>query len=210
MKPLLSLALVSSFIFGCAQDQINDDSNDDRSDSNASNAQRQVELDEEFDTPCPDDVSYSGCSEDRTAIFDCSYGDKMATICPGTPAICVSNNSGHDSTAICKTCSSDESYARCHDSGTDVTPSIVSCENGTLTTSECQSDEECFPNGAHAICQKTACDSTFSGCCKVKTTLEDPWRRSSRNSCTCKEFNQILDDDNMFRKTGRVWWDLNC
>ena len=49
-----------------------------------------------------------------------------------------------------------------------------------------------------------------SGCCKVRKSESSPWRRQGNDLPACKQINKDSDNDNAFRKTGLVWWDMNC
>jgi hypothetical protein len=49
-----------------------------------------------------------------------------------------------------------------------------------------------------------------SGCCKQRPTEKDPWRESGKTFAACKAVNEELDKDNLFARSGRVWWDGNC
>ena len=51
-----------------------------------------------------------------------------------------------------------------------------------------------------------------SGCCKVRPTEETDWSRIDNSLEECTKLNEELDgkEENVFEKTGLVWWDVSC
>ena len=49
----------------------------------------------------------------------------------------------------------------------------------------------------------------ISGCCKQRTSANDPWYRTASDLNVCKDLNGT-DGDNIFEPSGKVWWDLAC
>lgn len=49
-----------------------------------------------------------------------------------------------------------------------------------------------------------------SGCCKVRSSPKDPWRKQGNDLAYCKKLNRAKDNDNLFARSGLVWWDMNC
>ncbi|HHJ38186.1 MAG: hypothetical protein AXA67_03595 [Methylothermaceae bacteria B42] len=49
-----------------------------------------------------------------------------------------------------------------------------------------------------------------SGCCKVRKSERDPWRKHGTDLAACKSMNRAQDGDNIFKPNGAVWWDMNC
>ena len=48
-----------------------------------------------------------------------------------------------------------------------------------------------------------------SGCCKVRKSENAPWGKKGTDLPACKKLNK-QDNDNVLKKTGKVWWDMNC
>lgn len=49
----------------------------------------------------------------------------------------------------------------------------------------------------------------ISGCCKKRDNLDSPWRKIGTDLERCKVENRT-DKDNIFKKSGFVWWDMAC
>jgi len=51
-----------------------------------------------------------------------------------------------------------------------------------------------------------------AGCCKERASQGKPWRRTKRSFDSCKQVNgkSKEDRDNVFKPTGRYWWDVAC
>ena len=50
------------------------------------------------------------------------------------------------------------------------------------------------------------------GCCMIRANFRSEWLRSDDGFKKCKEKNAQLDGDKdkLFKKTGRVWWNIRC
>jgi hypothetical protein len=48
------------------------------------------------------------------------------------------------------------------------------------------------------------------GCCMQRPNTNAPWKRNNLTFAACQQLNLALDNDNIFRPTGRVWWSLQC
>lgn len=49
------------------------------------------------------------------------------------------------------------------------------------------------------------------GCCMQRDSTRDGlWYENGLGFRECEKLNRKLDDDDVFYKTGRVWWDVNC
>ena len=49
-----------------------------------------------------------------------------------------------------------------------------------------------------------------AGCCKERTSEDKPWRKGRRDFDSCKGLNDKEDNDNVFKPSGRFWWDVAC
>ena len=49
----------------------------------------------------------------------------------------------------------------------------------------------------------------ISGCCKKRESNSSPWRKLGTDLERCKVENRN-DNDNVFKKSGLVWWDMAC
>jgi hypothetical protein len=51
-----------------------------------------------------------------------------------------------------------------------------------------------------------------AGCCMQRDNTEAPnWYRNQVPFVTCQQLNTSLDNnDDIFKKTGRIWWDTTC
>ncbi|MCH9697165.1 MAG: hypothetical protein K0U68_03595 [Gammaproteobacteria bacterium] len=49
----------------------------------------------------------------------------------------------------------------------------------------------------------------ISGCCKKRESQDGPWRKIGTDLERCKVENRT-DNDNVFKKSGMVWWDMAC
>jgi len=49
----------------------------------------------------------------------------------------------------------------------------------------------------------------LSGCCKTRNSTSSPWHKFGTDLESCKVKNQ-KDDDNVFKESGLVWWDMAC
>lgn len=49
----------------------------------------------------------------------------------------------------------------------------------------------------------------ISGCCKKRSSTNSPWRKVGTDLQRCKVENRE-DGDNVFKKSGLVWWDMAC
>ena len=59
----------------------------------------------------------------------------------------------------------------------------------------------------------TSTDNEFlaaAGCCKERRSKGKPWRRIKKDLDGCKAINEEKDNDNVFRPSGRFWWDVGC
>jgi len=48
-----------------------------------------------------------------------------------------------------------------------------------------------------------------SGCCKTRKSTDSPWRKTHTDFDKCKKQNED-EKDNVFKPTGKVWWDAAC
>ena len=48
------------------------------------------------------------------------------------------------------------------------------------------------------------------GCCKQRQSERHPWRDNRMNFQQCDRENRRLDNDDIFREDGLVWWDRGC
>ena len=48
-----------------------------------------------------------------------------------------------------------------------------------------------------------------SGCCKVRQGGGFPWKANGMDFASCKSLNET-DQDNVLKKSGKVWWDAAC
>jgi hypothetical protein len=49
----------------------------------------------------------------------------------------------------------------------------------------------------------------LSGCCKERKSYKAEWRENGMNFSDCKRLNE-RDRDDVFRRSGLVWWDAKC
>lgn len=49
----------------------------------------------------------------------------------------------------------------------------------------------------------------ISGCCKKRESQNSPWSKLGTDLERCKVENRT-DNDNVFKKSGLVWWDMAC
>lgn len=49
-----------------------------------------------------------------------------------------------------------------------------------------------------------------SGCCKERASVNHPWRATTKSLGECKADNQARDGDNVFKRSGLIWWDAGC
>ncbi len=53
--------------------------------------------------------------------------------------------------------------------------------------------------------------SAQSGCCKIRQTSSDPWKKALELTFEqCRERNERDDHDDLFVDHGTVWWDRQC
>lgn len=48
-----------------------------------------------------------------------------------------------------------------------------------------------------------------SGCCKARQSDKHPWVRNGMGYQQCEDINQS-DGDQIFKKSGKYWWDRSC
>ncbi len=49
-----------------------------------------------------------------------------------------------------------------------------------------------------------------AGCCEQRDNPNSPtWYRNSLNFSACDQLNRTLDNDDIFKPKGKVWWNLN-
>ena len=66
-----------------------------------------------------------------------------------------------------------------------------------------------------AVAQNEYNETSFSllvakaGCCKVRKTSQHPWAKTSMSFEKCKAAKGA-DGDNIYKSTGKYWWDRSC
>ena len=50
----------------------------------------------------------------------------------------------------------------------------------------------------------------LDGCCKERSSTRGKWRANGDSFKQCKKRNASRDRDNIFKKSGKVWWDVAC
>ena len=49
-----------------------------------------------------------------------------------------------------------------------------------------------------------------AGCCEQRPNANAVFVPNRLTFAACQQLNLALDNDNIFQRTGRVWWDLQC
>ena len=66
-----------------------------------------------------------------------------------------------------------------------------------------------------AVAQNENNETSFSllvakaGCCKVRKTDNHPWVKTSISFEQCEDANNA-EGDNIYKSTGKYWWDRSC
>ena len=50
----------------------------------------------------------------------------------------------------------------------------------------------------------------LDGCCKERNSTRGQWETNGDSFVQCKKLNASRDRDNIFKETGKVWWDVAC
>jgi hypothetical protein len=49
------------------------------------------------------------------------------------------------------------------------------------------------------------------GCCRQRSNTNDPhWYENGLSFRQCRDLNRQRDNDDLYRRSGIVWWDENC
>jgi len=49
------------------------------------------------------------------------------------------------------------------------------------------------------------------GCCKQRPNISSPhWYENGLNFRQCRDLNRQRDNDDVYRRSGTIWWDENC